>query len=93
MADGGLALQPPHHLFGGEVLADMAKTAMRIELPAVEADDSGRLLSAVLEGVESERGMGRGVRMAEDAEDAALILQMIVVMRAHLQHGFRHLHH
>ena len=46
---------------------------------AVEGDDAGRLLAAVLEGVQAERGDRRRVRMPEDAEDAALFAQPVAV--------------
>src|SRR5262245_16876014 len=93
MTDGGVALQPPHHLFGGEVLTDMAKATMGIELSSVEADDTGRFLPAVLESVEPESGMWGGIRMAEDPEHAAFVLEVVAVVRPHLQHRIRHLHH
>src|SRR5205807_1704048 len=32
MADGGVAAQPPDHLLGAEIVADMAHPAMRAEL-------------------------------------------------------------
>ncbi len=40
---------------------------------AVEGDDARRLLAAVLQGVQPERGDGGGRGMAEDAEHAALL--------------------
>lgn len=52
---------------------------MGMELDAVIADDAGRFLAAMLEGMEAERGVGRGLRMAEDPEDAALFLEVVVV--------------
>jgi hypothetical protein len=36
----------------------------------------GRLLAAVLEGVQADAGDGGGVRVAEDAEDAAFLAQV-----------------
>ena len=46
---------------------------------AVEGDDAGRLLAAMLEGVEAERRDRRRVRMAVDAEDAAFLAQRVAV--------------
>ncbi len=46
---------------------------------AVEGDDAGGLLAAMLQGVQAERGDRRGVRVAEDAEDAAFLVQRVVV--------------
>ena len=38
-----------------------------------------RLLAAVLQGVQPEGGQRGGVRVAEDAEDAALLVELVVV--------------
>ena len=46
---------------------------------AVEGDDAGRFLAAMLQGVQAERRDGRGVGMAEDAEDAAFLAQRVAV--------------
>ena len=46
---------------------------------AVEGDDAGRLLAAMLERVEAERREGGGVVMAVDAEDAAFLAQRVAV--------------
>ena len=61
----------------GEVVADEAEAPLRVEALPVEGDDAGRLLPAVLEGVEAERGDRRRVGVAEDAEDAALLPQTV----------------
>ena len=45
----------------------------------VEGDDARRLLAAMLEGVQAERRDGGGVRVAEDAEDAAFLAQRVAV--------------
>ena len=44
---------------------------------AVEGDDTGGLLAAVLQGMEAERRDRCGVRMAENAEYAALFAQPV----------------
>ena len=55
-----------------------AHRAVRVELLAVARDDAGRLLPAVLERVQAEvRHVGR-LGVAEDAEDAALVVKVIV---------------
>ena len=54
---------------------------VRMEERAVAADDPGRFLPPVLQRVEAERRMGRGVGMPEDAEDPALFAQLVVVGR------------
>src|SRR5215211_7110575 len=43
----------------------------------VETDDTGGFLPAMLQRVQAERGDGRGVRMVEDAEDAAFFPQPV----------------
>ena len=43
------------------------------------ADDAGRLLAAVLQGVQAERGDGGGIGVAEDAEHAAFLAQPVAV--------------
>ena len=63
----------------GEVVADEAHAALGVEALAVEGDDAGRLLAAMLQRVQAERGDRGGVGMAEDAEHAALLVQPVVV--------------
>jgi hypothetical protein len=48
-----------------------------VEALAVEGDDAGGLLAAVLKRMEAERGDGGRVGMAEDAEDAAFLAQPV----------------
>ena len=74
-----LALQRLDDRLAGEDVADQAEVAVGVELLAVEADDAGGLLAAVLQGVQPQRGVRRGVGMAEDAEDAAFLVQLVVV--------------
>ena len=50
-----------------------------MEALAVEGDDAGRFLAAMLQRVQAERGDGGGVGMAEDAEDAAFLAQRVAV--------------
>ena len=57
----------------------MAERAVRVELAPVEGDDAGRFLAAMLQGMQAEHGAGRGLVDAEDAENAALLLQLVVV--------------
>ena len=52
--------------------------ALGMEMVAVEADDAGRFLAAMLERVQPERGQGRGIGMVEDAEHAALLVQPVL---------------
>jgi hypothetical protein len=73
------------------MIADKAEAAFGMEMVAVEADDAGRFLAAMLKGVQAERGQRRGIGVVEDAEDAALLVQTILFepVRFHRQgvHG------
>jgi hypothetical protein len=77
--DGRIAGQPLNRADAGEVVADETEPTLRIKALAVESDDAGRLLAAMLEGVKAERGKGRGIRVIVDAEDAALFAQPVPV--------------
>ncbi len=79
MADRGMAAQPAHHRLGGEAVGDLAEVAMGVEVLAVEGDDAGRLLPAMLQGMQPEHGVRRCLADAADAEDAAFLPQMIVI--------------
>ena len=50
-----------------------------MEALAVEGDDAGGFLAAMLERVQAERGDGGGVGMAENAEHAAFFAQAVAV--------------
>ena len=73
MADGGVAGQALDHLAAGEGVADQAEPAFAVKAAAVEGDDAGGFLAAMLQGVQSERGDGGGFGVAEDAEHAAFL--------------------
>ncbi|MEY9414719.1 hypothetical protein ABIF69_001161 [Bradyrhizobium japonicum] len=79
MADGHVAGQAVDHLAAGEGVADEAEAAFRVKAAAVVGDDAGGLLAAMLEGVETERGDGGGVRVAIDAEDAAFLAERVAL--------------
>ena len=61
-----------------EGVADEAHAALGMEALAVERDDAGGFLAAMLQRVQPERGDRGGVRMAEDAEHAALLVQAVL---------------
>ncbi len=63
----------------GKVVADEAKLAFRVELPAIEADDACRFLTAMLQRMQAERGQRGGVGMPENAKHAALLVQRVAV--------------
>jgi hypothetical protein len=54
---------------------------------AIEGRDAGGLLSTVLERVKAEGDKRRGAIGAGHSEDAALLVQMVVVERISRQHG------
>jgi hypothetical protein len=61
------------------MVADQPLAPFGVEPGAVEGDDAGRLLPAMLKGMQAERDNRRRVRMVEDAEDAALLAQAVFV--------------
>ncbi len=79
VADRRDAGQRGDHPRVAEVVADQAQAAMRMEVAAVEADDAGQLLAAMLQRVQTECGDGRGIRDVPDAEDAALLVELVVI--------------
>ena len=78
VADGGVAGQALDHLAAGEVVADQPHAALGMEALAVERHDAGGFLPAMLERVQAERRDRGGVRMAENAEHAALLVQAVL---------------
>ena len=79
MADGDRAGEAFDHLAAGEGVADETEPPLAVKTGAVEGDDAGGLLAAVLEGVQPERGDGGGLGMAEDAENAAFLAKRVAV--------------
>ena len=63
---------------GDEDFLDFAHGAVDVEVRAVAGDDAGGFLAAMLQGVKAEVGEVGGFRMAEDAEDAAFVVEVIV---------------
>ena len=59
---------------------------MRAELLAVIGDDAGRLLAAMLQGVQSERRQRRRVGMTVHPENTAFLAKMVVASIAGRQH-------
>ena len=48
-----------------------------MELLAVVGDDARRFLAAMLQGMKPQHGQGGGVRMVENAEDAAFLAKLV----------------
>jgi len=51
---------------------------VEVEFVAIAGDDAGGFLAAMLEGVESEVSEVGRFGMAEDAEDATMVVEVIV---------------
>ena len=77
VADRGVPGQGADHRLAAEMIADQPERAMAVEQPAIEADDARRFLAAVLQGMEPEHAMCRGVVVTMDAEHAALLAQLV----------------
>ena len=73
MTNGDTAGKALDHLAAGKGVADEAKPPLGMKPGAVEGDDAGGLLAAMLQGVQPEGGDGGGFRVAENAEHAALL--------------------
>ncbi len=79
MADRPVARQSVHHGSTGKIVAHQAKVPFGVEFATVKRDDARSLLAAVLKRVETERGELRRVLVAEDAEDPALLMELVGV--------------
>jgi hypothetical protein len=53
-------------------------------------DDTGGFLAAMLQGMQPEHGIRGGIRISENAEDAAFLMQLVVVERVRLHHQGLH---
>ena len=67
-------------------LFDFAHGAVKLEFGAVARDDAGGFLAAVLESVEPKVHEVRGFGMAEDAEDATVVVEVVVENWKNLAH-------
>jgi hypothetical protein len=61
------------------VIANQPLSALRVEPHPVLCYDAGGLLAAMLQGMKAKRGNGGGVRVVENAEDAALLAQPVAI--------------
>ena len=89
MADRQLSGQPGDHLRRVQGVADFSFRAVHVKMLAVVGDDAGGFLSAVLQGVQAQRRQRGGILVAEDAEDAAFLAQLVVVERVRRLHRRR----
>src|SRR5690606_35248856 len=75
MADGAVALESVEHRLLRKGVADQPDMAFDMELAAVEGNDAGGFLPAMLQRMQAERDDGRGIGPAENAEDAAFVAE------------------
>ena len=53
---------------------------MIVEVAAVEGDDAGGFLAAMLQGVQTERGVRGGIRRPVDAEQRTFLVKLVEVV-------------
>ena len=76
-----------HDLVAVEIAGDVAHRPVRMEMLFVEAGDPRCFLAAVLQSVQSKRDEACRIVGAPDAENAALLAQLVVVEGVGRQHG------
>ena len=76
VADGHVAGELGEHVVG-EDFRDQAHALDVGEVLAVGGGDAGRFLAAMLQGVEAEIGLARGVGMAVDGDYAAFFVELV----------------
>ncbi len=82
VADRQRSRQGLHQAGLGEVVADIAKAAGRVEaFVRVKGDDAAGLLPAVLQCMQTEGNEVRCVGDAYDAKDAAFFFQLVIIKR------------
>ncbi len=79
MADGRGAGQALDRALLGKMVADESQSALAVKAAAVKGDDARRLLAAMLERMQAQRGDRRGVGEIEDAKDAAIFAKPVAV--------------
>src|SRR3974390_601430 len=79
MPGGCRARQALDHVAAGKIVPRPSELALGVEARAVEGDDAGRFLAAMLQGVQAERGDRGCMGMVEYAEDPALLAQPIAI--------------
>ena len=79
MADRHASRQAVDGRAAREVVADQPLPALRVEPDAVVSDDARGFLAAMLQRMQPKRSDRGGVRMVENAEDAAFFAQPVAV--------------
>ena len=80
MADRRIALQLGDDRLLAEDVADQAGGAVVVEMSAVEGDDAGGFLAAMLQRMQAERGVGGGIGSAVDAEQRTFLVKLVEVV-------------
>jgi hypothetical protein len=80
--EGALELLHTGAVPAAEYVADQTGVALRDELAVVVGDDARGFLAAMLKRMQAKNGQRAGVGMAEDAENAALLVKGVVVGRS-----------
>ena len=81
MPDGAVAGQALEPLTA-EHVGDPAHRLLHLEVMAVGGGDAGRLLAAMLERVEAEIDDVGGLDVIPDAEQAALVVELVVQLES-----------
>src|SRR5947199_9122058 len=79
VADSGIAGEAFDHLAAGEGIADQAEPSFAVKPGAIEGDDAGGFLTAMLQCVQPEGGNGGGFGVAEDPEHPAFLPERIAL--------------
>src|SRR5256885_4387658 len=85
VADGGAAGKCVQNI-GSENFFDFAHGAVGVEFVAVAGDNAGGFLAAMLESVETEIDELRRFGMAEDSDDAAVVVEAVILICKFLRH-------
>src|SRR5690348_2538773 len=77
--EGTFEIESTRAVLAGEDIADQAGMTLGDEVSVVIGDDARRLLTAMLQGMQAEHGQSPSVRVAENAEHTALLVQSIAL--------------
>ncbi len=87
VADGAAAGELTDDIVAIEVARDMAHRPVRMEMLAVETGHAGGFLAPVLQRVQPQGNEACRIAGTPDAENAALLAQLVVVKRIGRQHS------
>ena len=81
VADGPVSLESFDFALVAEHLGEQAESAMAGQMAVIVGDDTGALLTAMLQRVQAEIGESGGVRVAPHAEDATFLVNVFEFSR------------